>query len=306
MSRRRTGRLATLALGLALALGVSPATAAPYVPNPDDHPHYGFFSVPYGPDLYWSRPSGYGGYMLNLATFDEWASQGYPTPRLVPSVRYDRAPWSPTIIAAPRIPGWPTVSETHALTWDEWSRVGYPNPTVTWTPAGTYYRAFLNSPDIYAYNAAGPHRLTFDEWRASGSPAAPAYQVHPDTIFYQWSTSAEIFMKLNGSTTKLSYPQWASYGYPSPMSSTTGFAKLTWDPTIAYLDGRPVTWDEWVAQAFPTPQQYASIPGDEYCYDATDNVVAYDGLTFTGEMDAALGEQRIGVPLAQMAVCVPA
>lgn len=294
--------VASVAVGLVSVLGAAPADAYPVGP-PYEPATPGFFSVPWGPDLYWARLLPGGGLLLDLATFDQWASQGYPTPRLLTEIRYDRAPWSPTIIAAPHFPGWSTVTETHALTFDEWAKVGYPNPTVTWTPAGIYYRSYVNTSAIYAFTAGGQHHLTFAEWLASGAPAAMSDGFAPGTEFHQWATSPEIFMSLDGAVQKLGYPQWASYGYPTPTRLISGFVKLTWDPTIAHDYGALVSWDEWVAQAFPTPAQYPTIPGDEFCYDSGRDVVSYDGLTFTGDLAPALAVQRIGVPLDQMPAC---
>lgn len=303
MHRRLTALATAACIGLAALLGAPPAAAEP--PG-ISQPELGFYSVPYSSTLWWVRKVA-GGTSLGPATFAEWGSQGYPTPRPVPSL-YQRAPWSSTIIGVPQFPGWRFSTETVALTYEGWGAVGYPSPEVTWRPVGTIFRKYVNSPVIYAVLRATmeEHALTYPEWVASGTPSPMVFGTAPGTTFYQWPTSAEIFMELDGAVQKLSYPQWASYGYPTPVRQAGGFYKLTWDPSIAYIEddgGSVLTWDDWVAEAFPTPVQVPVLPGDTYCYDAALNVVSYLGLTVDTDLDPAVAVQRLGVPLESIPAC---
>ena len=118
MPRRLTGLLATVALGLAMTLGASPATALPPFSPTRTTTRTTASSRDQGP-----RP---GASVLVAATPGGtcWTSRrstsgpGGASRRPGPwrACRYDRAPWSPTIIAALRFPGWLGRSETHALT----------------------------------------------------------------------------------------------------------------------------------------------------------------------------------------------
>lgn len=305
MRRRLVALLAAASVGLGTVLGAAPASAA-LSPGPYQPPETGFYSVPYTSTLWWARPSG-GGVALSAATLEEWASQGYPAPRPVPSL-YQRYPWSSTIYGIPQIPGWRFPMNLTAVTPAGWAAAGYPQPTVTWTVAGTFYRKWVNSPVISAVLPAANqvHDLTLAEWLASGSPQPSMAGLAPGTSVYQWSTSPEIFTSLDGVVEKLTYPQWASYGYPGAVHHSGGFYKLAWNPYIAYIgsDGEYIlTAQDWASEGYPTAQSAATLPGDWYCYDTALDVVSYVGLTFDDDMDPALAVQRLGVPLAQMETC---
>jgi len=307
MPRRLLALVTAVGTALLTALVASPVAASTYVPNPDDHPTNAFYSVPYAPTLYWSRPTPGGGYLLDVATYDDWKSQGFPAPRPV-SVRYERAPWSSTIVAAPAFPGWGTTSETHGLTYHEWVSVGFPTPRVTWQPAGIYYRSYKNTPVINAFYGGTVHALTLDEWFASGSPRAYQENLAPGTEIRQWTTSPELFMVLDGRTHKLTASEWASYGYPAPTRWGVGFYKLTWDPTIARVwdaqgGAAVLTLADWAAQDYPSPLAQPTLPGDQYCYESARDVVRYDGVSFDGEMSGAVAVARLGVPVETMPVC---
>ena len=307
----RTPRRALAALAAAMLLATvvaSPAAAAPRPAAPTG-PEVGFFSVPYGPYLYWTRFAN-GGYSTGLATFDEWASQGFPTPRRAPVI-YEKAPWSNTIIGAALLPGWLPESAAHALTFDEWASVGFPAPTVTTRLTGTSFEGYLNSPRIWAFNrpAFEITDLTYPQWVAAGSPTPFRAGLAPETTFHQWSTAPEIFMVVDGATQRLTFATWESYGYPKPTRLAAGFYKLTWDASIARLEdgsGSVLTWGDWVAEGFPTPAQVPVLPGDTYCYDAGLNVVSYVGLTVDTDLEPTLAVQRLGVPLESMPACAAA
>ena len=213
MHRRLTALATAACIGLAALLGAPPAAAAP--PG-ISQPELGFYSVPYSSTLWWVRQVA-GGTSLGPATFAEWGSQGYPTPRPVPSV-YQSAPWSSTIIGVPQFPGWRFSTETVALTLRGLGSVGYPSPEVTWRPVGTIFRKYVNSPVIYAVLMATmeEHALTYPEWVASGTPSPMVFGTAPGTTFYQWPTSPEIFMELDGVVQKLTLPAVGGVRLPAP------------------------------------------------------------------------------------------
>jgi hypothetical protein len=299
--------LAAVAVALSTVLGPSAtgAGAASFGPYP-----LGFFSVPFSDTLYWARMLNASTVDLQPATFADWQSQGFPAPTPVGAV-YEKAPWSDAVVATPQFPGaWSRSSfgRTRPLTFEQWARAGYPAPRVTTNPTGTVFYAYSNDPTVYAQNPAlgADHALTFAEWLAAGAPTPVNRGPAVGTTYHQWETSPEIFMIVGERVEKLTYSWWVSLGHPTPVRLPGGFYKLTWDPSIAYVgdDGEAVlTFGDWTAEGFPTPLSVPSIPGDVYCYDAGSGLVFYDGLTVTGEMDAATAEQRLGVAVAAMEAC---
>ena len=305
MPRRLLALVTAAFLLVGTAVAASPASAA-YVPIIDNRYQDAFYSVPYAPTLYWSQPLPGGGFLLDVATPAQWASQGFPAPRPA-AVRYEKVPWSSTIVAALTIQGWPSTSDTHPLTYAEWASVGFPTPRVTLTPGGIYYRSYKNSPIINAFYGGEVHALTPSEWQASGYPRDWQENLLPGTEIIQWRSSPELFMRVSGTTHKLTPAEWAYYGYPAPTPWDTGFYKLTWDPTIARLSNGSVeilTPATWAQQDYPTPLALPVLPGDNYCYDAARDVVQYDGSTFDGEFAGALAPQRFGVDPASMWPCL--
>jgi len=308
--RRTLARLsaAALAAGAALLPLAPPASSLPIPSRPAE----GFYSVPYSTTLYWVHWVGSSTYW-QAATLQDWASRGYPAPQPVP-VRYVKAPWSPTIIADPVLPGAPPGGFGNAsiLTSEQWARAGYPTPEVT-TKLGPFlqYRKYYSAPTIWALIGLGTdrHALTYPEWVAAGQPQPTLSGYAPDSDVRGWSTSSELFAVANdGSWThKLTYAEWAGSGYPSFTRYVGGFYKLSWDDHIAFVDpsgdAHVLTPADWAAYAFPTPAVSSMVPGDDYCYDDDQGAVYYAGATLEGYLTDAEVTTNLGVQVADVPSC---
>jgi hypothetical protein len=83
---------------------------------------------------------------------------------------------------------------------------------------------------------------------------------------------------------KLSYQEWADSGFrPYDQRSNEGYLKLTWAPEFARMSnlstgaGRPMGYNEWRDEAFPTPRGLQRIPGDTFYRDCSSSTIMYAG-----------------------------
>ncbi|WP_043676307.1 hypothetical protein [Clavibacter michiganensis] len=187
-------------------------------------------------------------------------------------------------------------------TYAQWQEDGFPAPRA----AGVAYHAYTWSPDVLADLTFGPDdraeatRLSFAEWQRVGSPRPVSTSLPSSAIAYSFASSSEVFVNTSilykdGSaptvTHKLTYaeythlgsPQLAEeFGHDSYPFSDMYVRKLAWSPAIVQeipknASGDALTYDEWAALAFPTPQVVKSFPGDRYCKAAGSSDITYRG-----------------------------
>lgn len=303
----RTGVRGIVALVVAASLllaagGAAGATAWPVYRGPGVG---GFFSTPYSNTLLYfedvysqTLPPGFKS--VWIASYSEWQTSGFPTPRPAPT-RYLRAPWSPTVFAVHEFVGnYGAGLLVHALTFSEWETAGYPSQTVTPNIPSAVYTGFSASPEIDVNIAGETHALTISEWLASGSPAPKTTGWKPGASLVQYITSApDIFaVAPDWSAHRLTYAEWSAWGFPAFRSTQLeGYYTLAWAPIgIAYVDEAQnaylLSYAEWVEADHPTPESVPSLPPDQACRDTT-QIVHYDGVTWSGTMTDAEAAARL-------------
>lgn len=325
--RRTLARAAALALTAIVTMSTATMASAAALPAAYVGPNDGFYSQPYTDTLIWVHSTGSPGAGVSTsyapATFAEWSSQGFPTPRPM-AIRYVKAPFLSTILAVPYAPGtnnrielW---SSRTALTGEQWARVGYPWPQVTTNIPGyvLQYRSTTGDPTIWASIDSERHALTLAEWIAAGQPqpivsaggTGPGPAPAPTVSYQGWPTSPELFaVPSDGSAFhKLTPAEWARAGYPAPLMVPGGYYKLSWDVTIALLgpingDVELLTPATWAHRDYPTPAVVRTIPGDYYCYDTDAEAVYYDGATVSDYLTDDEVTSFLGVDVDDVEEC---
>lgn len=159
-------------------------------------------------------------------------------------------------------------------------------------PAATDFVKYPWSPTVYAVTfwPGGEGKwmwtpLTFPQWQTAGQPSPRNAGWIKGSYYYQWATSAEIFVEgADGVNHKLSYAEWAASGFRAQeRRGDEGYLKLSWAPEFARMfslstgAGRPMGYDEWQAEAFPTPTSVQRMPGDTFYSYRGSSTVWYAG-----------------------------
>lgn len=152
-----------------------------------------------------------------------------------------------------------------AISFEEWARAGYPAPA----PAPTDFVKYPWSPTIYAVTFWFPNQeawqwdqLGFEQWSLAGFPAPRTAGWIADSYYYKWATADELFVEgRDGVNHKMTYQEWADSGFrPFDARDNEGFGQVAGEATITrYSDlstgvGRPIGFDEWREEAFPSPR----------------------------------------------------
>lgn len=175
------------------------------------------------------------------------------------------------------------------LSYNKWREVyGFKTPQ----PADTNFVKYPWSATIYAVTfwPGGEDswmwtRLSYPQWQTAGFPSARNAGWIKNSYEYKWASSGEIFvLGEDGVHHKLTGPEWAASGYrPYVERSPEGFLKLSWDGTIVRMPdirgghGHAVSYGEWQAEAFPTPQTVNRIGGDSFYRNYNDSTIWYAG-----------------------------
>ena len=197
---------------------------------------------------------------------------------------YYKQPFDPTI--------WHLEGGTaSAITYDEWAAAGFPVPA----PSPTDYVKYPWSPTIYAVtfwdnpeSAWDWDRLTQQQWWASGSPAPRTAGWITGSTYYQWATANELFVQgEDGVKHKLTYNEWAAAGFRAfDRHANEGFLKLSWAPNITWMPdlatgyGYSITYAQWSAESFPTPQVVQRVVGDHFFKYGNGSTIYYMGPAF--------------------------
>jgi hypothetical protein len=231
---RRRLALVLLASFALLAPGAGPAAAH----------DAGYYSVPYDSVLFEHEHIG-GVPTQRRATFQEWAADGYPTPRPAPTqvVRY---PWASTLYAVSSFDG---PVEVALLTPAQWARAGTPTPRDAGHIEGTRYYKWNTSPAIFSVAPDGVvHTLTPAQWAASGS-RTPEVRVDTGYAKLPW--------------------------HPA-------IARMV---DVATGRGYPISAADWQAAGYPPASVVTRFPGDVFCRHRDSDVVWYFGPSFSGGLD---------------------
>ncbi|MCI9887945.1 hypothetical protein JT358_05645 [Micrococcales bacterium 31B] len=155
-------------------------------------------------------------------SFAEWASYGYPAPRLYPSA-YVKYAWSNDVYA---VNFWHTDPSTwtwQRLTLADWQRAGYPRPGIAGWIAGTTAHKWGTNDELFAVLNGTTHKLSFAEWQAMGY---------------------------------LPFTNRANEGF----AKTPGSNVLYRMTSLSGNRGVPLTLPQWIAQSFPTPRTIPFAP----------------------------------------------
>lgn len=160
------------------------------------------------------------------------------------------------------------------------------------TPADTNFVKYAWAPTVYAVTfwPGGENywmwtRLSYPQWQTAGYPTPRNAGWIKGSYYYKWGTSAELFVEgEDGVNHKLTAAEWAASGYRSYVDrGNEGFMKLTWAPEFARMSnlstggGRPMGYNEWQEEAFPTPQAMQRITGDKFYRDCGSSTIWYAG-----------------------------
>ncbi|WP_317232156.1 hypothetical protein [Clavibacter capsici] len=191
---------------------------------------------------------------ITTATYAEWQEDGFPSPRAA-GVTYHAYTWSPDVLADLHF-GDDDRTEATQLSFAEWQRVGSPRPVTTSLPESGYAFSYGSSSEVFVDTSlllrdGGPvtaptHKLTYAEYVHLGSPELA---------------------------------EAAADNYPF---SGMFMRKFAWSPAIVWEipqngSGDLLSYDDWAARAFPTPQVVKSFPGDRYCKAAGSSDITYRG-----------------------------
>jgi hypothetical protein len=175
------------------------------------------------------------------------------------------------------------------LSYEKWRDVyNFQTPT----PATTDFVKYPWSPTLYAvtYWPGGENhwmwtRLSYVQWQTAGYPTPRNAGWIKDSYYYQWGTSDELFVEgADGVNHQLTGAEWEASGYRSyDARSNEGYLKLTWAPEIARMSnltagaGRPMDYNEWQNEAFPTPKVVQRVAGDGFYQINGSSTVWYQG-----------------------------
>jgi hypothetical protein len=260
MNRPLTALALVGALLVGGAVAAAPASAA-------DESTVTYYSLPFRGDLIRVEAlTDQNQTFITTATFAEWQSDGFPAP-VAARVTYHAYTWSSDVLADLRF-GEDDRPEATRLSFAEWQRVGTPRPVTTSLPESGYAFRFGSSSEVFVdtdllLRDGGPltttHKLTYAEYVHLGSPTLTE-QVADNFPF------SGMFMR-----------------------------KLSWNPAIVWeipenASGDALTYDEWAAFAFPTPQVVRSFPGDRYCQAAGSADITYRGYAAPDGLKLSYGQ----------------
>ncbi|CAQ01850.1 hypothetical protein ACR8AL_07655 [Clavibacter sepedonicus] len=251
--------LTSLALVGALLVGGALAAAPANAVGDDGTVVY--YSLPFRSDLVRvEQPSDQPQALITTATYAQWQADGFPAPAAA-GVTYHAYTWSPDVLADLTF-GTDDRAEATRLSFAEWQRVGSPRPVTTSLPEVGYAFSYGSSSEVFVDTfllflhggtplTAPTHKLTYAEYVHLGS-AELAYNVADNYPF------SGMFMR-----------------------------KLAWSPAIVWEipqngSGDLLSYDDWAARAFPTPQVVKSFPGDRYCQAAGSSDITYRGYAAPG------------------------
>jgi hypothetical protein len=250
-----------LVLAGALVLGGT-LVAAPAQAAPDEGAYY---SVPFSDALFTSVEDveGYS-FFLQLATFDEWAADGFPEP--VPSqVAYRKYTWSSTVYADVQSEA---AGAAFALTYAQWNSAGSPQPTDDRVALGGKVIRYAYSDEVFVSQPthgdddAGEHKLTFAEFAHLGYPTPVVY----DYTFRQlpWLPSIVGPDRGTGEDVWLDFATWDDYGRPTPQVVTSfdgdRFCQAAGSIDIRYVgiaapEGVRLSFGQWREAGSPAPER---------------------------------------------------
>jgi len=214
-----------------------------------------YYSLPFRGDLVRvDQSTETQGASITTATYAQWRADGFPAP-VAAGVTYHAYTWSSDVLADLTF-GTDDRAEATRLSLAEWQRVGSPRPVTTSLPSSAIAYSFASSSEVFVntsllqQGSSAPtttHKLTYAEYSHLGSPRL-----------------AEEF------------------GHDSYPFSDMYVRKLAWSPAIVQEipkngSGDALTYDEWAALAFPTPQVVKSFPGDRYCQAVGSSDITYRG-----------------------------
>jgi hypothetical protein len=159
-------------------------------------------------------------------------------------------------------------------------------------PAPTDFVKYPWSPTVYAVtfwtggeNAWMWTPLSYQQWATAHMPTPRNAGWIKGAYYYKWGSSAELFVEgADGVNHKLTGAEWAASGYRSYVDrGSEGYLKLTWAPEFARMSnlstgaGRPMGYNEWQEEGFPTPQAVQRITGDKFYKDCGSSTIWYAG-----------------------------
>jgi hypothetical protein len=251
--------ITALVLAGALALGGT-LVATPAHAAPDEGTYY---SVPFSDALFTTVEDveGYS-FFLQLATFDEWAADGFPKP--VPSqVAYRKYTWSSTVYGDVQTDA---AGASFALTYEQWRSAGSPQPTDDRVAVGGKVIRYAYSDEVFVsqstYRDDRPvdHKLIFAEFAHLGYPQPVVY----DYTFRRlsWLPSIVGPNPGTGEDERLDFATWDLYGRPTPqiVGSFDGdrFCQAAGSIDIRYVgiaapEGVRLSFGQWRAAGSPAP-----------------------------------------------------
>ena len=146
-------------------------------------------------------------------------------------------------------------------------------------PAPTAYVKYPWSPTVYGVTFWQTDadtwqwdELTFPQYQKAHYPAVRNAGWIIGSYYYQWPTSSELFvLGDDGVVHKLNYSEWADSGFQDfDRLENVGFQKLSWSAEIGGMNdiaggqGAKLSYAEWAAESFPTPQVVQRFPGDQF------------------------------------------
>ena len=150
----------------------------------------------------------------------------------------------------------------------------------TATPAQAYQQTgFYSVPysgTLYYHSTPYTFPASYATWQNAGFPKpipAPT-----DYVKYPWAPAIYAVSYFEGG--------WVDSGYRQPEYRTNqGFQKLSWSNTISQMwslttgGGYRLTYADWAAEGFPSPQLVARYPGDRFCTYSwrSSSIITYDG-----------------------------
>lgn len=175
------------------------------------------------------------------------------------------------------------------LSYEKWRDVyNFQTPAA----ASTDFVKYPWSPTIYAVTfwPGGENnwmwtQLSLVQWQTAGRPTPRNAGWIKGSYYYKWGSSNELFVEgADGVNHKLTGAEWAASGYRSFVDrSNEGYLRLTWAPEIARMSslsagaGRPMGYNEWQEEAFPTPQAVQRITGDSFYKNSGSSTIWYKG-----------------------------
>lgn len=218
-----------------------PPTTPPTTPPPPTTQQYPLYKILYDSTIYELKPDSTGNQVPVPLSYENWRDVykfRTPTPASTDFVKY---PWSPTVYAVTFWPGGENFWMWTRLSFAQWQTAGYPTPRNAGWIKGSYY--------------------------------------------YKWGTTSELFVEgEDGVNHKLTGAEWAASGYRAYVDrGNEGFMKVTWAPEVARMSnlstgaGRPMGYNEWQQEAFPTPRAVQRITGDQFYKDCNSSTIWYAG-----------------------------